>query len=77
MSRGRREGNELFEAASIVLSMMLCGAFSFYLGIDLPSRSEAGSEIDRENSDSDAAGIFSAAATLHAGAPYFGGCKSP
>src|SRR5271169_516316 len=54
-----REGNELFEAASIVLLMMLCGAFSFYLGIDLPGRAAGRSapRLTEENSDTDAAGI--------------------
>jgi hypothetical protein len=68
-----RRGTELFVSGWIVLLMMVYGAFSFYIGIDLPSRPAQRSTPKRpeEWSPTDAAEIFSAAGTFLAGIAAF------
>jgi hypothetical protein len=67
-------GNELFGSSWIVLLMMLYGAFSFYVGIDLPGRpaQRSTSRLPEEwNPGTDAAEIFSAAGTFLAAIAAF------
>jgi hypothetical protein len=62
-----RPGNELFGSGWIVLSMMLYGAFSFFVGIDLPGRPahrSASRSSEERRAETDVAGIFSAAGTF-------------
>jgi hypothetical protein len=69
-----RRGTELSISGWIVLLMMLYGAFSFYVGIDLPSRpAQRSTPALREewNPSTDAAEIFSAAGTFLAGIAAF------
>jgi hypothetical protein len=69
-----RLGNELFASGLIVLLMMLCGAFSFYIGIDLPGRPAQRSTPrlpEERNPGTDAAEIFSAAGTFVAAIAAF------
>jgi hypothetical protein len=69
-----RRGNELSVSGWIVLLMMLYGAFSFYVGIDLPGRpaQRTTSRLSEErNPGTDAAEIFSAAGTFLAGIAAF------
>jgi hypothetical protein len=65
---------ELSVSGWIVLLMMLYGAFSFYVGIDLPGRPAQRStrRLPEEwNPGTDAAEIFSAAGTFLAGIAAF------
>jgi len=67
-----RRGNELSLSGWIVLLLMLSGAFSFYVGIDLPGRPAQRSTPRLElNPGTDAAEIFSAAGTFLAGIAAF------
>jgi hypothetical protein len=69
-----RRGTELSVSGWIVLLMMLYGAFSFYVGIDLPGRPAQRSTPrlqDEWNPGTDAAEIFSAAGTFLAGIAAF------
>jgi hypothetical protein len=69
-----RRGTELSVSGWIVLLMMLYGAFSFYVGIDLPGRpaQRATPRLPEErNPGSDAAEVFSAAGTFLAGIAAF------
>jgi hypothetical protein len=69
-----RRGTELSVSGWIVLLMMLYGAFSFYVGIDLPGRPAQKSTPrppEEWNPGTDAAEIFSAAGTFLAGIAAF------
>jgi hypothetical protein len=69
-----RRGNELSVTGWIVLLMLLYGAFSFYIGIDLPGRptQRSNPRLPEEwNSRTDAAEIVSAAGTFLAGIAAF------
>ena len=69
-----RRGTELSVSGWIVILMMLYGAFSFYVGIDLPGRpaQRATPRLPEErNPGSDAAEVFSAAGTFLAGMQRF------
>jgi hypothetical protein len=69
-----RRGNELSVSGWIVLLMMLYGAFSFYVGIDLPGRPAQRSTPrlpEERNPGTDAAEVFSAAGTFLAGIAAF------
>jgi hypothetical protein len=69
-----RRGDELSVSGWIVLLMMLYGAFSFYVGIDLPSRPAQRSAPGLPEEwcpGTDAAEIFSAAGTFLAGIAAF------
>ena len=62
-----RPGNELFGSGWIVLSMILYGAFSFFVGIDLPGRPahrSASRSSEERRAQTDVAEIFSAAGTF-------------
>jgi hypothetical protein len=66
--------NELFGSGWFILLMMLFGAFSFYIGIDLPGRpaQESTPRLSEErNRGTDAAEIFSAAGTFVAAIAAF------
>jgi hypothetical protein len=66
--------NELFGSGWFILLMMLFGAFSFYIGIDLPGRpaQESTPRLPEErNRGTDAAEIFSAAGTFVAAIAAF------
>jgi hypothetical protein len=65
-----RRADELSLSSWIVILMMVFGAFSFYIGIDLPGRpaQRSAPRLPEEwNSGSDAAEIFSAAGTFLTG----------
>ncbi|UPK40988.1 hypothetical protein IVB18_49665 (plasmid) [Bradyrhizobium sp. 186] len=69
-----RLGNEMFGSGWFILLMMLYGAFSFYIGIDLPSRPAQGSTwrlSEERNRGTDAAEIFSAVGTFVAAIAAF------
>jgi hypothetical protein len=70
-----RRGTELSVSGWIVLLMMLYGAFSFYVGIDLPGRHAQRSTPrlpeEWDPGTDDAAEIFSAAGTFLAGIAAF------
>lgn len=67
-----RRGNELSLSGWIVLLLMLAGAFSFYVGIDLPGRpAQRSTPRLGLNPGTDAAEIFSAAGTFLAGIAAF------
>jgi hypothetical protein len=66
-----RRGTELSVSGWIVLLMMLYGAFSFYVGIDLPARPAQRSTPRLPETSTDAAQIFSAAGTFLAGTAAF------
>jgi hypothetical protein len=68
-----RRGTELSVSSWIVLLMMLYGAFSFYVGIDLPGRPAQRStpKLPEEWNPTDAAEIFSAAGIFLAGIAAF------
>jgi hypothetical protein len=68
-----RRGTELSVSGWIVLLMVLYGAFSFYVGIDLPGRPAQRStpNLPAEWNPTDAAEIFSAAGTFLAGIAAF------
>jgi hypothetical protein len=67
-----RRGNELSLSGWIVLLLMLSGAFSFYVGIDLPRRPAQRSNPRLElNPGTDAAEILSAVGTFLAGIAAF------
>ena len=69
-----RRGNELFGSGWIVLLMMLYGAFSFYVGIDLPGRPARRLTLrlpEEWNLGTDAPEIFSAAGTFVAAIAAF------
>jgi hypothetical protein len=69
-----RRGTELSVSGWIVLLMMLYGAFSFYVGIDLPGRPAQRSTPrlpEERNPGTDAAEVFSAAGTFLAGIAAF------
>jgi hypothetical protein len=69
-----RRADELSLSSWIVILMMVFGAFSFYIGIDLPGRPAQRSAPrlpEERNSGSDAAEIFSAAGTFLAGIAAF------
>jgi hypothetical protein len=69
-----RRGTELSVSGWIVLLMMLYGAFSFYVGIDLPGRPAQKSTPrlpEESNPGTDAVEIFSAAGTFLAGIAAF------
>jgi hypothetical protein len=68
-----RRGTESSISGWIVLLMMLYGAFSFYVGIDLPGRPTQRStpRLPEEWNPTDAAEIFSAAGTFLAGIAAF------
>jgi hypothetical protein len=66
--------HELFGSGWFILLMMLYGAFSFYIGIDLPGRPAQGSTPrlpEERNRGTDAAEIFSAAGTFVAAIAAF------
>jgi hypothetical protein len=69
-----RRGTELSVSGWIVILMMLYGAFSFYVGIDLPGRpaQKSAPRLPEEwDPGTDAAEIFSAAGTFLAGIAAF------
>jgi hypothetical protein len=69
-----RRGTELSVSGWIVLWMMLYGAFSFYVGIDLPGHPAQRSTPrlpEERNPGTDAAEVFSAAGTFLAGIAAF------
>jgi hypothetical protein len=69
-----RRGSELSGSGWIVLLMMLYGALSFYVGIDLPGRAAqraAQMRPEERNPGADAAQIFSAAGTFLAAIAAF------
>jgi hypothetical protein len=69
-----RRADELSLSSWIVILMMLYGAFSFYVGVDLPGRPAQRSTprlLEEWNSGTDAAEIFSAAGTFLAGIAAF------
>ena len=69
-----RRGTELSVSGWIVILMMLYGAFSFYIGIDLPGRPVQGATSrlpEERNRGTDAAQIFSAAGTFVAAIAAF------
>jgi hypothetical protein len=69
-----RQEIELFASGWIVILMMLCGAFSFYIGIDLPDRPAQRSTprlAEERNPGTDAAEIFSASGTFVAAIAAF------
>ena len=61
--------HELFGSGWFILLMMLYGAFSFYIGIDLPRH--RAHKLPEERSHTDAAEIFSAAGTFVAAIAAF------
>ena len=61
--------HELFGSVWFILLLMLYGAFSFYIGIDLPRHRAQG--LPEERSHTDAAEIFSAAGTFIAAIAAF------
>ncbi|WP_249152823.1 hypothetical protein [Bradyrhizobium liaoningense] len=66
--------SELFGGGWFILLMMLYGAFSFYIGIDLPGRPSRRSTSrlpEERNPGTDAAEIFSAAGTFVAAIAAF------
>jgi hypothetical protein len=66
--------NQMFGSGWFILLMMLYGAFSFYIGIDLPGRPADGSASrlpEERNRGTDAAEIFSAAGTFVAAIAAF------
>ena len=66
--------HELFGSGWFILLMMLYGAFSFYIGIDLPGRPVQGATSrlpEERNRGTDAAQIFSAAGTFVAAIAAF------
>jgi len=67
-----RRGTELSVSGWIVILMMLYGAFSFYVGIDLPGRpAQKSTPRIPEAPGTDSAEIFSAAGTFLAGIAAF------
>ncbi|WP_167771747.1 hypothetical protein [Bradyrhizobium frederickii] len=69
-----RLDNALFGNGWLILLMMLYGAFSFYIGIDLPARRAQGSASrlpEERNRGADAAEILSAAGTFVAAIAAF------
>ena len=66
-----RRATELSVSGWIVLLVMLYGAFSFYVGIDLPGRPTQRSTPRLPDPGTDAAEIFSAAGTFLAGIAAF------
>jgi hypothetical protein len=69
-----RRADQLSLSSWIVILMMLSGAFSFYVGVDLPGRPAQRSNprvLEEWNSGTDAAEIFSAAGTFLAGIAAF------
>jgi hypothetical protein len=69
-----RRGTELSVSGWIVSLMMLYGAFSFYVGIDLPSRpaQKSNPRLPKERDPgADPAEVFSAAGTFLAGIAAF------
>ena len=66
--------HELFGSVWFIMLMMLYGAFSFYIGIDLPGRPVQGATSrlpEERNRGTDAAQIFSAAGTFVAAIAAF------
>jgi hypothetical protein len=61
--------HELFGSGVFILLMMLYGAFSFYIGIDLPRHRAQRLPVERNHTDS--AEIFSAAGTFVAAIAAF------
>jgi hypothetical protein len=66
-----RRGTELSVSGWIVILMMLYGAFSFYVGIDLPAQKSTRRLPEEWDPGTDAAEIFSAAGTFLAGIAAF------
>jgi len=69
-----RLDNELFGSGWLILLMMLYGAVSFYIGIDLPARRAQGSASrlpEERNRGADAAEILSATGTFVAAIAAF------